>query len=204
MTTPPYVPAEVPPHYPHEFERQLRLQDGRAVWIRPIVPGDAAELGASIRAADPDTLRRRFLGGPPRMTPALLEHLTTVDYVRRFALVAVDPSTGRGVAVGRYEPLSEGVAEIAVVVDPAWRQVGLATMLVELLAEAALARGIHEFSVFYLAENRPVAALLAHAGGASRQLIKQGIAERAVMLDSGEVAAALRHPNGPAPRPQDG
>jgi hypothetical protein len=64
-------------------------------------------------------------------------------------------------------------------------------------------RGIHEFSVFYLAENRPVAALLAHAGGASRQLIKQGIAERAVAVDRGELAAAPRHPDGPAPRPQD-
>jgi len=203
MTTPPYVPAEVPPRYPREFERRLTLQDRRTVLIRPIVPADAAQLGEAIRAADPDTLRERFLGGRPRMTAALLEHLTTVDYVRRFALVALDPETGRGVAVGRYEPLSEGVAEIAVVVDPAWRRVGLATMLVELLAEAAIARGIHEFSVFYLAENRPVAALLAHAGGAGKQMIRRGLADYVLALDRGEVAAALRHPGRPAPPPQD-
>jgi RimJ/RimL family protein N-acetyltransferase len=203
MTTPPYVPVEVPPRYPREFERRLTLQDGRTVLIRPIVPADAAQLAEAIRAADPDTLRRRFLGGPPRVTPALLEHLTTIDYVRRFALVALDPATGRGVAVGRYEPLSEGVAEIAVVVDPAWRRVGLATMLVELLAEAALARGIHEFSVFYLAENRPVAALLAHAAGAGKQMIRQGLADWVVALDRGEVAAAPQPPDRPAPRPQD-
>jgi RimJ/RimL family protein N-acetyltransferase len=198
VTTPPYIPAQVPPGYPREFERRLTLQDGRTVWIRPIVPADAAQLAEAIRAADPDTLRRRFLGGPPRVTPALLEHLTTVDYVRRFALVALDPATGRGVAVGRYEPLSEGVADIAVVVDPAWRRVGLATMLVELLAEAALARGIHEFSVFYLAENRPVAALLAHAAGTGKQMIRQGLADCMVAL-----AAAPQPPDGPAPRPQD-
>jgi RimJ/RimL family protein N-acetyltransferase len=98
--------------------------------------------------------------------------------------------TGRGVAIARYESVGEGVAEIAVVVDPAWRRAGLATALIEMLAEAALDRGIHTFSATYLAENRPVAALLAHAGG--RQLIRQGIAEAAIALDRERVTAALR------------
>lgn len=124
------------------FERRLRLDDGRMVRIRPILPSDAPELAEAIRTADPDTLCRRFLGAPPRVTAELLTRLTTVDYVRRFALVAFDPTTDRGVAIARYEPLTEGVAEIAVAVDPAWRRAGLATALVELLAEAALERGI--------------------------------------------------------------
>jgi hypothetical protein len=47
-----------------------------------------------------------------------------------------------------------------------------------------------------------VTALLAHAGGAANQLIRQGIAEVAVALDRGKAAAALRHPDGPIPRPQ--
>jgi RimJ/RimL family protein N-acetyltransferase len=135
-------------------------------------------------------------------------HLTTLDYARRFALVAADPVAGRGVAIGRYEPLSEGVAEVAVVVDPAWRRVGLATLIVELLAQAALAHGIHTFSASYMAENRPVAALLdaAHAGRAE---IRRGIGEAAVGLDGEQVAIALRDqlagagdPPGPA-QPED-
>jgi RimJ/RimL family protein N-acetyltransferase len=185
MTTAANGPAPPPPGYPREFERRVSLRDGRTVQIRPIVPADAPQLAEAMRSADPDTLRRRFLGGAPRVTPKLVRHLTTVDYVRRFALIALDPATGRGVAVGRYEPLSEGVAEIAVVVDPGWRRVGLATVLVELLAEAALARGIHQFSAYYLAENRPVAALLAHAG-AGRNLIRRGIAEQAIALDDAQ------------------
>jgi GNAT superfamily N-acetyltransferase len=168
------------------------VRDGRLVVIRPILPVDAPLLGQAIRMADRDTLRRRFLGGPPSVTPALLTHLTTLDYVRRFALVAADPETGQGVAIARYEPLAEGVAEVAVVVDPAWRRVGLATALVEMLAEAALDRGIHVFSAVYLAENRPVAALRALALGAGRQLIRQGIAEFAVALNRAQVTAAIR------------
>lgn len=186
-----YQPAEVPPGYPREFERELRLSDGRAVLIRPIVPGDGEQLAHAIRTADPDTVYRRFLGSPPRITPALLEHLCTVDYRRRFALVAAGPWTGVGVGIARYETTTAGAAEIAVAVDPAWRRAGLATVLVELLAEAALSRGIHTFSAYYLAENRPVSALLGLAGG-GRQSIHAGFAEVAVALDRASVTAAIQ------------
>jgi RimJ/RimL family protein N-acetyltransferase len=195
-------PRDVPAGYPREFERRLRLRDGREVLVRPILPADAPQLADAIRTADADTLHRRFLGGPPHLSPALLARLTTVDYVRRFALVAADAQTGRGVAVARFEPLDEGVAEVAVAVDPAWRRIGLATALVELLAQAALDRGTQAFAATYLAENRPVVALSELAGGTGRRLIRQGITELAVALDRERVTAAVRqlHDRGdPAP-----
>lgn len=180
-----------PPGFPWEYEREVPLADERAVLVRPIVPEDAGELADAMQDADADTLRRRFLGASPRVTPALLAHLCTVDYRKRFALVARDVRTGRGVAIGRYEATTDGAAEIAVTVVPAWRGVGLATVLVEMLAEAALDRGIHTFSAYYLAENRPVAALLDHVGNAGRQIIKEGFAEAAVALDRTRVEAAI-------------
>jgi GNAT superfamily N-acetyltransferase len=184
MDTQAVVVSRPPEGYPAAFERWLRLRDGRGVWVRPILPSDAPELAEAIRTADADTLRRRFLGAPPRVTPRVLAWLTTVDYVRRFALVAFDPGTGRGVAVARFEPLEEdGVAEVAVAVDPAWRRIGLATGLVELLAEAAIERGVHSFGASYLAQNRPVDAMLAHAGTGAKHLIAHGVAELAVALD---------------------
>ncbi len=181
--------AQVPPGYPHEYERRLRLRDQRLVVIRPVIPADSAELAAAIRTADPDTLRRRFLGGAPH--PTAVDRLTTLDYVHRFALAAADERSGTGVAIARYGTTQDGVAEVAVAVDPAWRRVGLATALVEMLAQAALDRGIHEFSAIYLAENRPITALLATTGAAGPQRIRQGIAEVAVALDREQVDAAL-------------
>ncbi len=172
----------LPPGYPQEYECGLVLRDGRKAFIRPILPNDAPELAEAIRTADPDTLRRRFLGGPPRITPALLAHLTVVDYVRRFALVVIDPAGQRGVAIARYEPAGEGVADIAVVVSPAWRRAGIATVLILLLAKAAAERGIHTFSASYLAENLPIATLVQEAGGLCSQVIEQGIAEFSLTL----------------------
>lgn len=109
--------------------------------------------------ADAETLHARFLGGPPRLTDAVLDGLTRVDYVSHFALVA--RTGGRGVAVARYAspPLSGAgsvVAEIAVAVAAEWRRVGLATALVELLTRRAQECGITEFTALFLAQNRPV------------------------------------------------
>jgi RimJ/RimL family protein N-acetyltransferase len=186
-------PASVPPGYPPEYELEVLLRDGRRVQVRPIIPSDAPELAEAIRSADADTLRRRFLGGPPHLTQTLLTHLSTVDYQTRFALMAAGPASRHGVAIARYESLPQaGVAEVAVVVDPAWRRVGLATALVEMLAEAALDRDIHTFSAYYLAQNRPVAALLGLADNTGQPQIRQGIAEFAVALNRDSVAAAIR------------
>jgi RimJ/RimL family protein N-acetyltransferase len=187
-------PSTVPAGYPRGYERVLRLRDGRQIFVRPIVPADAPQLAWAIEHADADTLRLRFLGGPPNPTHDLLEHLTTVDYVRRFALVAGDVSTGQGVAVARYERFDDDTAEIAVVVDPGWRRAGVATALIEMLAEAALERGIGEFTASYLAANRPVAALTELAGETGAQRIKQGIAEFAVRLDRERLAGGKDAP----------
>ncbi|MFE7170376.1 GNAT family N-acetyltransferase [Streptomyces sp. NPDC057616] len=188
-------PVDTPPHYPAAYERELRLNDGRRVAIRPIVPADAPDLAAAIRSADSETLRRRFLGGAPRITPELLARLTQLDYTHRFALVAADATSGQGIAIARYERLADGVAEVAVAVDPAWRRAGLATAMVEILAQAALERGIHGFSASYLADNRPVTALLSLADVARPRPLGHGLAESEVELDQGGVAAAVRAMN---------
>ena len=187
-------PGGLPPGYPKEYQREEVLRDGRRVFIRPVLPGDAPALADAIRTADSDTLRRRFLGGAPRVTAALLAHLTEVDYMQRFALVAIDTVSGRGAGIARYEPAGEGVAEIAVVVRPEWRRVGLGTLLILVLAKAAAERGVHTFSASYLAENRPVAALVKDAGGLIRQVIEQGIAEFSLALDGSQPATG---PAGP-------
>ena len=188
-------PGGLPPGYPKEYQREEVLRDGRRVFIRPVLPGDAPELADAIRTADSDTLRRRFLGGAPRVTAALLVHLTVVDYVRRFAVVAIDTVSGRGAGIARYEPAGEGVAEIAVVVRPEWRRAGLGTLLILVLAKAAAERGVHTFSAAYLAENRPVAALVEDAGGLIRQVIEQGIAEFSLTLDGSQPATGAAGPD---------
>lgn len=175
-------PPTLPPGYPLEYQRLVRLPDGRRVFIRPILPGDAPELAEAIRTADAETIHRRFLGGRPHVTPELMAHLTEVDFVGRFAVVAIDTVRRNGVAIARYESVGNGIAEVAVAVAPAWRNAGLATELIQLLAQAAADRGIHAFTGTYLAQNRPVAALISDAGATADQITDHGITEFSVQL----------------------
>ena len=185
---------DLPATYPGSYEAVVGLADGRRVEIRPILPSDAPELAEAIRTADPDTLRSRFLGGPPPLTDAVLGGLTRVDYVSRFALVA--RNRGRGVAVARYAAVTQSgqgsavaVAEVAVAVAPDWRGVGLATALIKMLARRARECDITEFTALFLAENRPVTDL-AHEGHA-HVVIAEGVAR----LDASLTASFLRSPS---------
>lgn len=174
-----------PPGYPADYESLIRLADGRRVEVRPILPSDAPELAEAIRTADAETLHARFLGGPPPLTKAVLDGLTQLDYVSRFALVA--RSHGRGVAIARYSalpPAGDGsvVAEVAVAVAPEWRRVGLASALVETLARRGLECGITRFTALFLATNRPVIELARE--GQARVVIAEGAAQLDARLDT--------------------
>ena len=175
--------ADLPPGYPQEYQRLVTLRDGRSVLIRPIRPSDAPALAEAIESADADTIRRRFFGGHLQVTPGLLDYLTTVDYMSRFALVAIEPASQRGVAIARYEPADQdGTADVAIAVAPGWRHAGLASELLRMLAQAASERGIHTFTGTYLADNRPVTALITAADESANQVTSRGITEFSVPL----------------------
>ena len=97
--------------------------------------------------------------------------------------MAVESASERGVAIARYEPAGQdGTAEVAIAVTPGWRDAGLATELLRVLARAATERGIHTFTGTYLAGNRPVEALINEADEPANRVTSRGIAEFSVPL----------------------
>ena len=148
---------ELPQGYPEHLGGPHELHDGRTVWIRPILPSDAAEIAEAIEVADRETLLHRFFTAAPSITNQQIHYLAEVDYQRRLALIARDDE-GRGVAVARYEchPQSS-VAEVAVAVDPGWRGQGLATELLRLLEDPARENGFAALDAVYLPDNHAVA-----------------------------------------------
>lgn len=187
-----------PAGYPREYELFVDLRDGGRIKVRPILPSDAPALKRAIEQADPDTVRRRFLGARPRMSPKVLSWLTVLDYQLRFALVALDPADESGIAVARYVSQGDGVAEVALVVDPAWRRRGVATVLAELLAQAALERGIHSFTAYYMAQNAAVTHLIELSAGRHRQSTEGGNTDAIMALDRTQIAAIISRLASPA------
>lgn len=179
----------------------LDLADGRRVWVRPVRPSDLAELRRAIAEADPETLRRRFLGGRAPQTEKELRHLVEVDHTSREAIAAFD-ETGRGVGIARYESEPDSPAvEFAVVVDPAWRQVGLASALLTKLLRTALRNGFSTIHVDYFADNRDVADLVRRSGGRLRKDLEGGIVDADLVIEPAnlptlETSRIGAHPGG--------
>jgi GNAT superfamily N-acetyltransferase len=155
-------------------------------------------LAAAIAGADAETLRLRFLGWRPVLDDATLRHLVEVDYQQRLALVALD-SAGSGVGVARYEGgPGEDVAEIAVVVDPEWRRVGLGYRLLGMLGEAAMARGIQRFIAFYFVGNSDVEGLLKACGLPHRSHVSRGVVEVELALPAAASSGPVSEAQPPA------
>ena len=162
MITPLQPRTGLPAGYPFDYERRLDLADGRSVHVRPVVPGDAVLLGEAVAEADTDTLYQRFFNPAIRIDQRRLRHLTELDYEHRFAVAAF--ADGDGVAIARFEPAGEHKAEVAVVVKPGWRRVGLATALFELIEHAAIERGVRQLEALYLADNHAIKRVLEKRG----------------------------------------
>lgn len=139
------------------------LQDGTAVLIRPIEPGDKARLAAGLARLSQETIQRRFLATKPRFSPAELRYLTEVDGRDHIALVAVladDPDALVAVARCVRLPDRPGTAEMAVVVgDPVQGQ-GLGRRLGRQLADEARRVGVRRFAATMLGENVPAQRLM--------------------------------------------
>jgi acetyltransferase len=167
---------------------RLHLMDGRQVVCRPIAPNDAEALRRAILAADPETIRLRFLGGRPPMSQKQLHTLVDVDHLRREALVACTDE-GRLVGIARYAVIDDGVADLAVAVDHDWRCVGLATALLQRLLIEAYANGIRLIHADYYGTNRNVHELIAELGGATQTRMTDGVVEADIELDPAHLRA---------------
>lgn len=172
--------AKAPHGYPTELESSIILADGRQLSVRPIVPEDAPHLRAEFDSADDETLRLRFLTPNPQLDEHSLNRLVTVDYRWRLALTAWDGA--EPVAIARYEGKADSAsAEVAFVVKPSYRRLGVARGLLALLEKAAVAAGISEFTATFLASNPGATGVLTRSGFAV-PTIHDGIGETAKRL----------------------
>lgn len=146
--------------------RRLTLDDGSTVDVRPIEPGDRAELAAAFARLRPESRRRRFGVPKPRLSDAELTFLTDVDHHCHEALVALEPVTGRGVAVARYVVFARepGTADVAVTVDDEWQGLGLGKALSGLLVKRAEAEGVERLRATVGGDNKHALGLARRAG----------------------------------------
>jgi GNAT superfamily N-acetyltransferase len=150
-------------HYPAELERDVETIGGGLVHLRPIRPTDSGHLTEFHERLSPQSVYRRFFFVHPRLTSAEIDRFTHVDYQDRLALIV--EHGGQLIAVGRYERMAGTTeAEVAFVVDDRYHHQGIATILLEELADSAWKHGVETFVAETLAENRAMLDVFAGSG----------------------------------------
>jgi RimJ/RimL family protein N-acetyltransferase len=145
---------------------RVMLHDGRLVEVRPLERTDRERLAAAVSRLSDETRYLRFATPKPHLTERELDFLVGIDHHSHEAILAVDPSTGRGVAVVRYVEVSDepGVVEIAATVADEWQGRGLGRALLGQLAARAREEGYSTLRATVLAANQRSITMLRRAG----------------------------------------
>ena len=166
--------------YPTELEREITLRDGARLCLRPIRPEDQDRLIAFYDRLSQHTAYQRFFTVMKRLPPDWARLLANVDYARRLALLAEHGPADAPelVGVARYEPTDRAdTAEIAFVIQDAWQNRGLGTLMLDALLAAAEARGIGRFRAYVLATNARMIDLLVRFTDVQERHTASGVTE---------------------------
>ncbi len=157
----PQTPGPLP-IAPRHWEADVLLRDGRTAHIRPIRPEDAEMLVTFYSRVSERSKYYRFFSPMPQLSQRDVARFTRVDHVERVALVIL--LQGEMIAVGRFETIGDGEAEVAFLVEDRHQGRGIAQVLLEHLAAAGRERGLERFTAEVLPENHRMIQTFRDAG----------------------------------------
>lgn len=165
----------------------LRLNDGRAVHVRPLRPDDTALLHEAFQRMSERSVYLRYFSPLKQLPDQLARQLAQVDRHDRHALVAITHRPdGREHILGtaRYDRIpGTDRAELAVDVVDEYQRQGIGSGLLRLLARVAREHGIKGFEAIVLAENTSMLGLLRKLGWIHQARFEGGICEISIDLE---------------------
>lgn len=181
--------------YPSEYELDAVLRDGRGVRIRPIQPSDSGLIVAFFEKLGPESRYFRFFRIKKSLDPEEIEYFTNVDYVDRFALIALHDGEMIGVARYDRETPDQTHAEVAFAVADDHQGRGLGTKLLQLLTHHARSNGIDGFRAYVLPENRQMMRVFRNSGYDLSRTIDEGVftVDFPVLESQGSLEAASEY-----------
>ncbi|HIZ37715.1 MAG TPA: GNAT family N-acetyltransferase [Candidatus Ruania gallistercoris] len=165
--------APDPPTYPEHWEADVVLRDGSTMRIRPIHPGDGDALQRFHSRQSPESVYLRFFAPLTRLPDKDLHRFTHVDHRDRVALVVTWQD--EIIAVGRFDQIAGGDAEVAFNVSDSAQGKGLGSVLLEHLAAAGRELGVRRFVADVLPQNSRMLRVFTDAGYDVEQTYDDGI-----------------------------
>ncbi|HET6687181.1 MAG TPA: GNAT family N-acetyltransferase [Jiangellaceae bacterium] len=181
--------------YPAHWEADVVLSDGATAHLRPIRPDDADRMVEFYGRVSDESKYFRFFAPYPTLSQGDVETFTHVDHTDRVALIVLIGDDM--IAVGRYERIDAGQAEVAFLVEDEHQGRGVGSVLLEHLAQAARERGIGRFVAEILPHNHKMITVFSEAGYTMASQLTDGVVHVEFEIrptdDSIEVMTAREH-----------
>lgn len=174
---------------PRHWEADVLLRDGRTAHIRPIQPEDRDLLVEFYSRVSDQSKYYRFFSPMPELSERDLDRFTKVDHRDRVAMILL--VAGQMIAVGRYDTIRPGYAEVAFLVEDAHQGRGIGQLLLEHLAQAGRERGIEEFVAEVLPDNQAMIHTFKDAGYQVRSAFEDGVMELVFRIDPTDTALGV-------------
>jgi len=162
-STDPYHHLAIHP-YPAQLVKNIQLNDGTDIVIRPIRPEDAESEAKFVRELSKEAKYFRFMNSIHELSQEMLVRFTQIDYHNEMALTAVrqTPDGDEQIGVARYSTnLDKRSCEFALVVSDQWQSKGIAHHLMRNLMEVARDRELEVMEGQVLSDNKKMLELMA-------------------------------------------
>ena len=171
--------------YPEALTRFYTAK-GEHFTLRPIRPEDADAHTALIGRVSSEDMRFRFFSPSRELPSEQIARMTDVDYEREIAFIAVrENGETAGVARLARNDSDGAYAEFAVLIDPAAKGKGLATVLMEAIIDWGKSQGVMQIAGQILADNAPMLAFIRRLGfSLKRSLDEPDIMEATLSLQA--------------------
>jgi len=165
------------------------LRDGRTAHLRPIDGTDEQGLVDFYEGVSEQSRYLRFFAPMPRLSEKDLHRFTHVDHHDRVAFVLT--LAEQIIAVGRYDLIGPGKAEVAFLVQDQHQGRGAAQLLLEHLAQAGRENGVNLFVAEVLAENRRMVQVFREQGYKVTGNFEEGVLHLEFRIDPTDTAIGV-------------
>lgn len=177
------------PAPPQHWEADVLLRDGRTAHIRPIRPDDHDVFVEFYARVSDQSKYFRFFSPMPRLSERDLARFLNVDHKDRVAFVLTLQE--RIIAVGRYDVVRPGEAEVAFLVEDQHQGRGIGQLLLEHLAQAGRERGVDRFVADVLPDNTRMIQTFRDAGYRVVSEYEEGVLQLEFSIDPTDTAIGV-------------
>ena len=153
--------------YPYYYEEWITLEDGSAVFLRPIKPTDGPLLLDLFKSLSRETIYFRFLTHLEKLQPEMVKQLVEIDYESHFALAAIITVDTKESIIGTCRYIvkeNTDHAELTVVLRDDWQRKGLGKAMVTRVVNIARSKGLASIEILLDYRNEGMKRIFASLG----------------------------------------